>query len=701
MTSKKKSSKTSQKTPESPKQGRHFGRFLFSLKRLLSQNFFVTPLFQKQASFLLFCFFYYFWAFRYRDFLYVAQNYDLFPLDKSFLIESLTRVGGLLLWLTSFFIQFFYYPLIGGAILAFFFLLLQRLSALFFRLNGRLYFLSLIPSILIAIMITQIGYYLFDSNTGLYRFSFLIGLILALSIGELYSRFQSLKGRSLFGSVAYLLFYPALGFFAILAVCFCIMKEMALPHSSVKKILRFEIGLLILIVVPLFWFRFYSTMIPFSFLFIAGLVEQTVVEQDFISYTYFWTIISLLFILYLTFFFVFVYSTKSTLNSQSATIPSSSSISPSESQSKTLTLRTQPWTSFAILLLFFVLTLLFSFHDRNFFIALSMAQPLENGNWNELLRLEKESQIPFRPLVLMRLLSYYRKGEIGERLFERSISSQTPYRLKKKDLDFRIYGDRILYYYGFNNMAMRGAMNNYVVCKNRSIWTLKTLTLTSLVNNEPDIARRYLRILQKTIFHRKWANRYLNYLDSPLNQQSTFNVFQNNNEQSSNKQAKSQSAEQVHHELLESRRFLPPEDFLEKELLQYYLIACDFLTQNYSQGSINQQEMQLAFFLMVHFPEDFWTSVQTYLKRNQLTVIPKAILEALIMISEVNQRPFDFAPYQGAEEKLKQFHDYAETITRFSNERNPRQKNKIKQELIAKYSDTFWYYVAFVNQNEF
>ncbi len=70
------------------------------------------------ARLLLFCFFLLFWGVRYRNFLFVAQEYDLFLWDWSYLREASERVAGLSRYVSSFFIQFFYFPFVGALILS-------------------------------------------------------------------------------------------------------------------------------------------------------------------------------------------------------------------------------------------------------------------------------------------------------------------------------------------------------------------------------------------------------------------------------------------------------------------------------------------------------------------------------------------------------------------------------------------------------
>ena len=67
------------------------------------------------------CFFLYmlwFWAFHCRDFIFMAQEYDLFIWDWEYLIYAGSRVTGLARWFSSFTLQFFYYPVVGGILLA-------------------------------------------------------------------------------------------------------------------------------------------------------------------------------------------------------------------------------------------------------------------------------------------------------------------------------------------------------------------------------------------------------------------------------------------------------------------------------------------------------------------------------------------------------------------------------------------------------
>lgn len=77
--------------------------------------------------------------------------------------------------------------------------------------------------------------------------------------------------------------------------------------------------------------------------------------------------------------------------------------------------------------------------------------------------------------------------------------------------------DRGAYFYysvGLINEAHRWAYEEMVVYGYRP-QNIKLLAKTSLINGDYEMARKYLRILKKTVYYRNWAEKYENMADNP------------------------------------------------------------------------------------------------------------------------------------------------------------------------------------------
>ena len=155
-----------------------------------------------------------FWGVRYGDFLFAVQENSLFLFRSDFFARWQEAPGGLLFYLTAFFIQFCYFPLLGGAILAAFGTILQILTAKAAGLRGVGYAFSLIPPCLLAISATWSGYCVYIPFNNSLVFSGYLGASLALVALLAFRRIASPRLRLAFGLGVVALGYPGFGFWA-------------------------------------------------------------------------------------------------------------------------------------------------------------------------------------------------------------------------------------------------------------------------------------------------------------------------------------------------------------------------------------------------------------------------------------------------------------------------------------------------------
>ncbi|MBQ6828895.1 MAG: hypothetical protein IJO46_12870, partial [Thermoguttaceae bacterium] len=234
------------------------------------------------ARLAFFLFLFGFWFFRYGDFLYVAQGCDMFLWRWSFLTDAI-RPAELSLRLSAFFVQFFYYPALGAAILAGFLAFIQFGTERLFRLDGRLFALSFVPSTLISIQITRAGYYVFEYFDVAFLFSFVFQYSFVLAFALLFNSLKSRRGQTAFLTVGVAVCFPIFGVFALLAAAFCLLKEATRPADGAapKRGSRLAFLALWTLAVPtLYWPLFSGTARTLGALYLAGLAEETVSQRD-------------------------------------------------------------------------------------------------------------------------------------------------------------------------------------------------------------------------------------------------------------------------------------------------------------------------------------------------------------------------------------------------------------------------------------
>ena len=129
------------------------------------------------ATLILGCLAFLFWWVKYPSALAFHEQFQLFLFDGGYFAERMAQPGGLGRWLAEFLVQFYNNPLFGAVIIAILYMLIQRLCWVLIRRQCRAdaslslaYLLSFIP-------VLMVWYLMGDTNTML---SFVVSFLLAL-----------------------------------------------------------------------------------------------------------------------------------------------------------------------------------------------------------------------------------------------------------------------------------------------------------------------------------------------------------------------------------------------------------------------------------------------------------------------------------------------------------------------------------------
>lgn len=93
-------------------------------------------------------------------FLKWAEEFSIFIPTTYYFTQCMNFAGGLLTYAGTFLTQFFYYPTLGSLIFIAILFLIQYLSVIAFRIPKNCYQVSFIPSLMLLLSITQLGYIL-------------------------------------------------------------------------------------------------------------------------------------------------------------------------------------------------------------------------------------------------------------------------------------------------------------------------------------------------------------------------------------------------------------------------------------------------------------------------------------------------------------------------------------------------------------
>ncbi len=532
------------------------------------------PTAETATSVVLFLALWLFWGVRYGDFLFAVQENSLFLFRWDFFANWQEAPGGLLFYLTAFFIQFCYFPLLGGAIFAAFGTILQILTARAVGLRGVGYAFSLIPTCLLAISATWNGYSVYIPFNNSLIFSGYLGASLALIALLAFRRIASPRLRTAFALGVVALGYPGFGFWAPFAGLLCAFDELerwkapilskkrenATPTAAEidaerrSRLLRIVALFFGAVAIPfLYYFFFFKPSVKFCNVFLQGLIEDVRYDKTGIVGTivYGCAALTALFIptaRWATFLSEFwrrrtlksaksIKTTSATKKRGAADKNDVRDERAIERKEKSAQVRLLASTALLIGLATFAL----SYRTTCFFATLSASRAMTDGDWARVLEIESKIARPSEQCVALRNLALFETGALAEKAFERPISGVSTYDVTQADYDAmtaggvvakikyklfeaklttellapRALSELMFAHYGATNTGARVATDNFVASEARNVSFYKTLAICATVNGEDKIARRYLNELAQTLYYRDWARARLAFLDAP------------------------------------------------------------------------------------------------------------------------------------------------------------------------------------------
>ena len=410
----------------------------------------------KHADWLLTLFFglvvFLFWECRYPFALTFQEQLQLFLFDGDYFCERMAEPGGLARYVGEFLVQFYNATVIGALILAILFMMVQRLTWRLMRCEGY-YYLSLIPALVL-------WFAMGDENVML---AYVVALIMAMGciLGlRLLERF-GLIGKVIIALVALPLLYWLIGPLALLvAVCMVPTWLAGLAVIYVVALVLVSAWLLpyplVRLAVGIGYYRFPVT-IPYLLILIPVLIAM--------------------------------------MHYGCRHLP-------------------KPKQGVKYALILAITALLFVPQHYGFdakkYELMEYDYLVRIKDWNGIIA-KAEQQTPDKPMsVSATNLALAMTNQLGERAFEfyqRGSQGLLP-PFERNYATTQLTGE-IYFHLGLVNTAQRlafeamEAISNY----NKSGRALKRLVETNVINGQYKVADKYLKMLEKTIFYRRWAER--------------------------------------------------------------------------------------------------------------------------------------------------------------------------------------------------
>ncbi len=426
---------------------------------------------------------------------FMLRWYDemsLFEPGMDSLRQFLHYPGGIFRFAGTFLTQLLFYPALGASALILIWLVCAWLTRISFRFSGGMYALCyLIPLCMLAsVLHLDEGCLSFESQG--YVFYNSLGFTFSLLA---YTLFSVLR-RSVYARCAIAVFlpllYPIAGFFSLLPALMCAIR-LGMEVAKTKKIMPAifaAASIALILIIPLVYYRYFpGTTVDNDYLYLKGLPELTMDDYDW----YLWQPFAIATVILLAFVIMSLF-----IDTEKAT------------GSKVM-------TGCSVALFFIGIIFCLSADSKKseqLRATVLMIDAIENHDWNKathIMSLTKES-----PNYTMCVLDNLARSYIGKpRNTTSGMMTVTKDFRHDEDHTIKIFVNvPVNYNIGRFNQSHRWATDQNVQYGNR-VYYLKYMVRNAIMNGDMEFAKKFNRLLQRTMFHRKWAEDMNRYIEDP------------------------------------------------------------------------------------------------------------------------------------------------------------------------------------------
>ena len=570
-------------------------------------------------------YFFYFIIFNRYHLIYLEQI-QLFRFDGDYFKDFLSRPGGLAELIGAFLTQFFLFPFVGASIITMAGLAVYAITMDIFRrhkVNGMLW--AFVPVLLLAAL----------HSYHLYTLAYTIGFVVSIGYFAVYISIRNNKLRYFFVLTGWLLLYFIAGGYALLAILLCFIHELFFERNHSRFIIASVFPILVLFVPSL------------SSHFIYYIKEGTA-----------WTFFLPFFIgapfIYILIFLLVYYLLVLTIAKVWLTYSKTEVFLPGWNW-KTIMAGTLVIVCLAGGIIKYT-------YDRKTEILLGIDHCVQRSDWDGVLKLSSASPISNRMVMHFTNLALYKTGHMDDQMFHYPQAGSGGLWLDwGQDWVIAFFGGEIYYHLAYNSEAYRWAFEA-MVAKGPNPRSLKRLAVTSLVNDDIKLAEKYLKVLDQTLFYRKWAQHYLLYVNHPERLKEDREISEKRHFE-------------IYSDFINSDNFgvrLPQllADHPDNRMVFDYLMASLLLEKNLGGFAANIYRLKELGYktIPVHY-EEALLAYMSYAKKN---IVPEGYTISMATRNRLS--------------------DYASTIYSFGDNTDMAAKA-----MYSKFGKTYWYYLKFIN----
>ncbi|MFN8257260.1 MAG: DUF6057 family protein [Bacteroidales bacterium] len=590
------------------------------IKRILNPNQILSLLFYTTV--------FLFFATIYKYHLYFKEQQQLFLLTAEYFVNTVKVPGGFLNYIGEFLTQFYYWPIAGAVIITFLIFIMQSATTKILnkiKKNPNLFPLSFLPAMFYGVLLCNDFYYLAG----------LVGFCISLWISVLYYNLNNRTIRFVFGIILIpMLSYLIGGAYLLFVVLISIFETIQIIKNGSKKInlLIIIIYLLIAVVFPLLLRQYFTITILQAFLTGAYYKLEVVLPFSLV----------LLVLSYPSLMLIYRYVT----------------IQSTEKRKGLLIFSIQ---SVIIYTIGGIILFKSSFWGASNFVAYDNFA--RKGEWSEIIEMAKKEN-PQDQLSLVYLnLALSKTGQLGNQLFQFRQTGTNGLVLNDNNNNYEpfLVGNELYYHLGLVNVAQYFAFEGMETTPDhkKNVRCIKRLAETNLINSQYNVALKYLKLLDNTLFYSNWAKEKMLYLknENKINKDPEYGLMRN----------------------------LKPRSqyFFTYDQVDVILRIC----MKDNPKNIRAFEYLMTYYLLNKDLKSF-KSYYSLGKEALTSNVPKSFQEAVIYIisHQVDQLNSSTIPGFVTADVVNRLNQYANIFTSYPNPKDLLEKN---------FKDTFWFYFQY------
>ena len=417
-----------------------------------------------------------------KPFLIETAALTPFYTTTSFIADMMSMPCGFVGYIASMMQSCFAMPWLGALLLTLLLVALAESMRRVFKVSAAWSGLCLVPSFMLILNYTEVGYMLWLVKTPALAFTMPLGMLISIGLTATAMVFHKLWIKLvlivLYATVGYWLF----GLFGLLACLFVVLPIIAEAIRTRQwKHLSIILGILLLaLVLPRVMYGQGLFAMRVQDIYVAGLPDY--IWNDAERYLYYPALVAIAFCLLLS----------TTLFTQKNIVCLI--------------------VSLVGMIVAAICLFNYTYRDSNFFDTLEQKQALEQGDYERVLDIARTAETPpTRIQVMLTREALWQAGQAGDKMFAYP-DGDTPCNSPRQFQYMRLLCGRLFYYLeGKVNYAYRWCMEDMVEYGRRPDY-LCYMVKCALINGEWKLADKYLDALDHTLWYKDFATKYRTYV---------------------------------------------------------------------------------------------------------------------------------------------------------------------------------------------